>query len=271
MPPLHAALLIAAGLAGGFVAGVIGVGGGIIFAPVLFFYFRAIDVAPELVTPLTLGSSLLCTFIAAASSTYSQHVKGFVAWTTAGVTGIFSAVAVFLMIRYVTTAAWYDEAVFQVVFGVLLLIVVVRMLRGGSGTSTSDPAAARPARWPFLAGIGTAAGIVSPAAGIGGGIVMVPTYHHLLGMDLKASFATSSATIVCISLAGIVNYALFGWTVETPSTSLGYVDFGRGLLLALPAVLGARWGVHTSHAIDTRLLRWGFAALAVVVAFRLLF
>jgi uncharacterized membrane protein YfcA len=271
MTLIHAAILVGAGLAGGFIAGVIGVGGGIIFAPVLFFYFRAIDIAPELVTPLTLGSSLLCTFIAAASSAYSQHARGFVVWTTAGITGIFSAGTVVLMIRFVTTAPWYDGEVFQVVFGILLLLVVVRMLQEQQESSTTSSGRNSSARWPSLAGIGTAAGIVSPAAGVGGGIVMVPTYHHLLGMDLKRAFATSSATIVFISCAGILNYAMFGWTAATPSTALGYVDLGRGLILALPAVLGARWGVHASHYFDTRYLRWGFSALGVVVAFRLIF
>lgn len=273
MTLLHAAILIIAGLAGGFVAGIIGVGGGIIFAPVLFFYYDAISLAPELVTPLTLGSSLLCTAIAAGSSTYSQHRKGAVLWKIAVTTGVFSAVAVFLMVRYVTTQDWYDGQVFQTVFGILLLLVVIRMLQESRTEAEHERSVkALPPRFqrPSLAGIGAAAGIVSPAAGIGGGIVMVPTYHHLLGVNLKQSFATSSATIVFISLAGILNYAIFGWTVDTPATAVGYVDVGRALLLAVPAVLSAHWGVHASHYLNTRLLRWGFSALAVVVALRLL-
>lgn len=268
---LHSAILLVAGLAGGFVAGILGVGGGIIFAPVLFFYYQSIGIGPSLITPLTLGSSLLCIFIAAGSSTWVQHRKGTVVWKTAAVTGLFSAVAVFLMVRYVTTQPWYDGRVFQIVFSILLLIVVVRMLRGNRQASEGKEVK-RPGRtrWPFLAGIGSAAGVVSPAAGIGGGIVLVPTYHHVLDLRLKRSFGTSSATIVFISLAGILNYALFGWAADTPATAVGYVDVGRALLLAVPALVSARWGVRLSHSLNTRWLRWGFAVLATVVAVRLL-
>ena len=60
-------LLLLAGALGGFVAGLVGVGGGIIFGPVLFFVFQAAGITDPVLTPLTLGSSLLCTFAASAS------------------------------------------------------------------------------------------------------------------------------------------------------------------------------------------------------------
>jgi len=66
-----ALLLLIAGAAGGFVGGLVGVGGGLIFAPVLFFYFEASGIAPEFVAPLTIGTSLFCTMIVAVSSTRS--------------------------------------------------------------------------------------------------------------------------------------------------------------------------------------------------------
>lgn len=268
----HIAVLLVAGLAGGFVAGIIGIGGGIVFAPVLFFYYQTVGVTPPLLTPLTLGSSLLCTFIAAASSAWAQHGKKTVAWKTAGATGIFSAAAVFLMVRFVTTQPWYNGRIFQIVFALLLLIVVFRMLQPDADVKQplNTSLSSNNSHWSYLAGIGSAAGLVSPAAGIGGGIVMVPTYHHVLGLPLKNSFATSSATIVFISLAGLLNYALFGWGAATPATAVGYVDVGRALLLAVPAVFSAQWGVRAAHRLNTRPLRWGFSVLALLVAARLL-
>src|SRR5690554_2133995 len=103
MDPLGYLLLVAAGLAAGFIAGLIGVGGGIIFAPVLFFYYQAIGVDPAVVTQLTIGSSLLCTLIAALMSTWVQHRKGAIVPRVALQVGVFSAVAVILMTRFVTT------------------------------------------------------------------------------------------------------------------------------------------------------------------------
>ncbi len=260
-------LLLGAGLAAGFVGGLIGVGGGIIFAPVLFFYFQGIGVPPEALAPLTIGSSLFCTFIVALASAWFQHRKGAVRPRVAVGVGLSSAGAVYLMTRYVTTQPWYDGDAFQLVFSVVLIGIVVRMLTGRAPARAA--AGAEPAlHGPALVGIGTAAGAVASAVGVGGGVVLVPAYAGLLRMPFQAAVGTSSATIVLISLVGVTTYALMGEAV-TPS-ALGYVDVGRALLLAVPAVFSARLGVSTAHRINTRALRMSFAVLALIVAVRLL-
>ncbi|MEL6613113.1 MAG: TSUP family transporter, partial [Bacteroidota bacterium] len=129
MDPLHIVLLLVTGAIGGFVAGLIGIGGGVIFGPVFFFYFRAIGVDEAILTPLVLGTSLFCTLAASAAGTVSQLKKDGVHRRVALATGGCAAVAVFLMSRFVTTQPWYDARAFQVVLGVVLLVVVVRMLR----------------------------------------------------------------------------------------------------------------------------------------------
>lgn len=265
-------LLVGAGLAGGFIAGLIGVGGGIIFAPVLFFYFQSIGVAADVVTPLTLGSSLLCTLVASLASAASQYRAHAVALHVVLAVGLFSAVAVQLTTRFVTTRPWYNGTAFQAVFGVVLLVVAVRMVRaerGQVGRTSGEPPAIRP-RWPQLAAIGTVAGAISSAAGIGGGVVLVPAYAGLLRLSMHRAVGTSSATIVLIALAGVVGYAATGWGAPTSGLTLGYVDVGRALMLAVPAVGTARLGVMAAHRVNTRMLRLCFAALAAFVAVRLL-
>lgn len=268
-------LLLGAGLAAGFVAGLIGVGGGIIFAPVLFFYFDATGVGADVIAPLTVGSSLLCTLVAALSSAWSQVRRESVLFRVAAVVGTSSAAAVFLMTRFVTTRPWYDAAVFQVLFSLVLLTVVARMVwhrTGEAHGNTSGPAraVARRSSWWVLGTTGTAAGVVASAVGVGGGVVLVPAYHNVLRLSIHRSVGTSSATIVLISLVGVLSYAVAGGGASVPATAVGFVDAGHALLLAGPALLSARWGVGVAHRIDTRALRWSFAVVATVVAARLL-
>lgn len=262
----HVLLLLGAGLAAGFVGGLIGVGGGIIFAPVLFFYFQGIGVPAAALAPLTIGSSLCCTLVVALASAWFQHRKGAVRPRVAVMVGLSSAGAVWAMTHFVTTQPWYDARVFQIVFSGVLLVIVARMLTAGRPEDGAGPE--RPVGAPVLAGIGTAAGAVASAVGVGGGVVLVPAYAHLLRLPMRVAVGTSSATIVLISLVGVATYALAG-TAPT-STALGYVDVGRALLLSVPAVATARLGVATAHRIDTRALRLSFAVLAVLVAVRLL-
>lgn len=94
MSPTLLALLVAAGALGGFIAGLVGVGGGIIFTPVLLFTFRGLGIEDPILTPLTLGSGLLCTFAASASGAVAQARKGAIDWRTALTAGGVAAVAV---------------------------------------------------------------------------------------------------------------------------------------------------------------------------------
>jgi hypothetical protein len=267
-------ILVGAGAAAGFVAGLIGIGGGIIFTPVLLFCLQQIGTDPVLLPKLTIGSSLVCTFLAALSSARHQYREDAVALRTAGWVGLSSALAVALMTGLVTTQPWYDATLFQIVFASLLLLVALRMIgasraavSGSAAPSTLQPA---PQASPTLFGIGSAAGAVATAAGVGGGIVLVPAYQHLLRMPMHRTVGTSSATIALISAAGIISYAALGWAADVPATALGYVD-ARALLLALPALFTARLGVAAAHRLSTQWLRWLFAALAAFVALRMLY
>ena len=267
--------LAGAGLAGGFIAGLIGVGGGIVFAPVLFFYFQSTGVAAHVVTPLALGTSLLCTLVAALASAIFQYREQTIDVRIAVVVGIFSAVAVQLATRFVTTAPWYNGTAFQVVFGLVLTMVAVRMVwpnqaKPGGPRRTSGKEKSPPSRWAGFAVTGAAAGAISAAAGVGGGVVLVPAYTGLFHLPMHRAVGTSSATIVFIAMAGVVGYAAAGWDVPTAGLMLGYVDVRRALVLSVPAVLAARLGVAVAHRIDTRALKRCFAALAAFVAARLL-
>ncbi len=259
-------ILVAAGVAGGFLAGLLGIGGGVIFAPTLLFTFRALGVPDEALVPLTTGSSLFCTMLTAGSGAWGHHKKGSLDRRTALYVGLSSAVFVYLVKHFVTTQPWYTPRVFSVAFAAVLLVVVYRMVRerpGGGGLHAGKPGI------PKLTAIGAASGSLASAVGVGGGIILVPAFNKLLRFPMRLASGTSNATIVLTALAGTLVYAL---TVapDLGKYAVGYVDFGRSLALALPAVVTARLGVHAAHRIETRYLRWTFAALGLVVAVRLI-
>ena len=270
MDVVHLVLLVAAGLSGGFVAGLFGVGGGIVFAPVLFFYYQQIGVSPEALAPLTIGSSLFCTMITAAASAWVQYGKKAVVSRVAVIVGLFSAAIVLLMTRWITTRPWYDGQAFQIVFSIVLLALVVRMVVRFESEPEKDVFDPQRLGGGTLAGTGTAAGAIASAAGVGGGVVLVPAYNHFLRLPMHIATGTSSATIVFISLAGILAYGWLGQEANTPELTLGYVDAIRGLFLAVPATFTARLGVRTAHRLNQRMLQLLFAALAGIVALRLL-
>lgn len=262
-------ILILVGALGGFVAGLVGVGGGIIFGPALFFTFQAAGIEDPILTPLTLGSSLLCTFAASASGTAAQWRAGAIDRRTAVIVGAVAAVAVVLTGRFVSTQPWYDKEAFQILLAVLLIVVVVRMLRQRDRADTLSTAGAR--RHPAaLAVVGAGAGMVSALAGIGGGVILVPAFAGLVRLPMKVASGTSTAAITLITAVGVATYAVLGQGEPVPAGAIGFVDWQGAAALALPAVVTARVGVATAHRINVRAVRLSFAAFASIVAVRLL-
>lgn len=270
-------LLILAGALGGFVAGLIGVGGGIIFAPVLFFTFQGMGVEDPVLTPLTIGSSLLCTGAASLSGAVQQARAGAIDRRSAMIMGSLAALSVTLTGVLVTTQPWYNKHAFQLVLGTLLLVVLARILlkRRTNRSAETDQNSIRPDKRPrsaaLLGGGGLAAGALASAAGIGGGVLMVPALaSRFLKLPLKVATATSTTAIVLISLTGVIVYALRGWGAPTPPGAIGYVDPLHAAALFVPAIFTAPLGVRAAHRSDVKLVRYVFAAFALIVAVRML-
>lgn len=268
MDLIDIAILASAGLAGGFIGGLIGLGGGVIFAPVLFFFLQAQGITDPVLTPLTIGSSLFGTLVTSAVSARAQHLRSAVDWRTALIAGLSSGIVVLAMTGFVTTRPWYDATVFQVVFAVVLAWVGLRMLLGRNHQGQADPGVVS-GTGPVLAAIGSAAGAVSAAVGVGGGVVLVPAYNRLLGIPMHRAVGTSSASIVFISFIGVMAYMGAGWNAAVPPTAVGYVDVVAALALSVTAAGAARIGVATAHRIKTVWLRRVFALLVLAVAVRL--
>ncbi|MBT8401460.1 MAG: sulfite exporter TauE/SafE family protein, partial [Rhodothermia bacterium] len=232
-------------------------------------------IAEPVLTPLTLGTSLLCTLFTSSLSAFHHYRRGAVEWRIAALAGLGSILGVVTVTFLVTTKAWYDQDVFQVVFSIVLLAVAGRMFSAGD---TVASAAHEDFHWERVAQaksavIGVAAGSVSSAVGVGGGVVLVPAFNRLLRLPIHSSVGTSSATIILISLVGVVAYAVSGLSApsQSGSLSLGYVHPGTALVLGLPALLTTRLGVTTAHRVNRRTLQTGFAVFALCVAASLIY
>jgi uncharacterized membrane protein YfcA len=270
MEVTHVLLLIVAGIAGGFISGAAGLGGGIVFVPVLLFHFRSIGVDDPAVAALTIGSSLLCTLLASLASTRYQLSRNAVSRPIALKVGLASVIAIVGVTRLVTTRPWFDAEAFQVLFSLILCIAAVRMFATGSHADSAPKPAEVESGWARLFGAGLVAGGVSASAGVGGGVVLVPIFQQFVRLPMHTAVGTSSAAIVLITLFGTITYVVTGLGAPgTTSTSVGFVDVARAGLLALPAIFSARWGVAAAHRLESSTLRRGFAILLIAVAARL--
>jgi uncharacterized protein len=271
----HIVTLLLAGLGTGILIGLVGVGGGIIFAPVLLYYYQAVGFGPDAVAQLAVATSLFCVFLAATTTAWSQFRRRSADLRTAAVVGLASIIGVYLVAQFVTTRPWFDARIFQIILGTIIIVSVIRMLtprKSSAAEPSIDPLSIPRISAPALSTAGVATGGLSAVAGVGGGIILVPVYSELFKYPIHLSTGTSSATIVITSFSGVVTYMLLGATPPgATALTVGTVDVMTGLLLALPAMLSSRFGVAAAHHLPRRVLVLIFVVIASLVSAKLLY
>lgn len=249
-------------------AGIFGIGGGVLFTPMLFLLFKGSGV--EQTVLWTIGTSLFCTFVAATGSSIRQYRQHNFYWREGVQVGLLGAAGVWLG-KQVATSPMYTEKVFAVFFSLLFLYVAYMFVRRGRDRTPEAKSAPQTVTVTKSAITGGAGGFVAALAGIGGGSVMVPIMNLYYHLSIQKAVSVSSLAIVFISLSGWGQLTL----LEPAGPGLtgyawGTVDFGAALPLSVSGLAGGFAGAYITLKIKRQYLQFGFALLAVVIVVKLL-
>ena len=250
------------GVAVGFVAGLLGIGGGMVMVPMLVAAFAAQGMATEHLLHVALGTSMATIVFTSLSSMRAHHKHGAVDWSIARamspgiLAGSFGAALVAGLIPTRPLALMFTAlmlyAATQLLFD--LRPKATRPLPGGGGV--------------FLAG--AIIGGVSSLLAAGGAFLSVP-FLAWCGVPLRRAIGTAAANGFPIAVAGSAGYVLQGWRAEAlPPASLGYVYLPALALIVATSMLAAPYGARLAHRLPIKRLRVVFALLLYVVAVRLL-
>ena len=261
-------ILIIIGIIGGLVAGSMGVGGGIIFTPVLFFLFDEAGI--EHSVQWSVASGLLCTFSAALSSTIRQAINKNIYLKEGIYLGFFGIIGVSLG-KWILTSGYYQREQFVVFFSLILFYAAFMMFSKGRNRNdeSNNSHTVFDAKSAFMTGgIG---GSIATLAGVGGGIIMIPIINVLCKQPFRKTVSISHLGMCFLISVGLI---LLG--TEDVSTSgisayhVGYIDIGAALPLAFGGAFGANFGTIINHKIHRKYLQWGFTILATSMACSLL-
>ncbi len=253
------------GALGGFLAGLLGLGGGIIFVPLFLWAFPLVGFAPDLVAHSAFGTSLTIIIPTALSSTLAHRRHGNVDWHQVYRIALGAAVGA---AAGASLAAGIASEDLKGMFGVMQILVGLKML---FQPRYLPPEETLPIPFRHLALVGLAGGTFSAFFGVGGGIVAVPLM--VIGLRLPAPLAVgnSSALIVVSSVVGALSYMLHGWGVSgLPPFSVGYVNLLVVALVAPFSILSARFGVRLASRIGHDKLVKIFAVLLILIGLRML-
>ncbi len=251
------------GAVAGLVAGLLGVGGGLIIVPVLALMFIQQGIADSIVMHLAIGTSLASIIFTSMSSVWAHHRRQSVRWQDVGrlATGII-------------IGAWFGAAIadalpssgLRKVFGLFELYVAIQM------TFKFKPSPHRdlPGRTGMF-GVGGLIGVVSSVVGIGGGSVTVP-FLSWCNISMREAIGTSAACGIPIAVAGAAGFVVAGWGEgDLPANSLGYVYLHALLGIVSTSVLFAPLGARLAHWLSADRLKQVFAFLLYILAAFMLF
>ncbi len=250
------------GACAGLIAGLFGIGGGLIIVPVLVFSFGLQGMSPEVLTHAAVATSLATIVVTSISSVRTHHGKLGVRWD------IFKPLAVGIVIGAilgVKTAAQLSGPMLQLLIGCFAILIAIQM---GLGLKP------KPARQvPGAAGLGVVGSLIGYASalfGIGGGSMTTP-YLNWCNVRIQQAIGTSAACGLPIAITGALVNIQQGW--EHPALmpwSLGYVYLPAFIGIVLTSAWFAGYGARLAHALPERTLKRAFALLLLIVGIRFL-
>ncbi|MGQ4879607.1 sulfite exporter TauE/SafE family protein [Billgrantia sp. LNSP4103-1] len=251
------------GTAAGTLAGLFGIGGGLIIVPSLVFAFGLQGVDAAVTMHLAVGTSLATIVVTSASSAWAHYQRGSIQW--AWLLSLLPGLVLGAMAG-VFVAGALSGGLLGSLFGVFVMLVAIRMALG------SGPRAGRMAPGRLAMGLaGVVIGGVSALFGIGGGTLSVPWLSRC-GARMTQAVGTSAACGLPIALFGAMTFVVVGWHHPAlPSGATGFVMWPAFLGIVLASVPFARLGVRLAHTLPARMLRLSFATLLAIVGLRFLF
>ncbi|MEO5696776.1 MAG: sulfite exporter TauE/SafE family protein [Burkholderiaceae bacterium] len=255
--------LLILGCATGFLAGLLGVGGGMLMVPFVTLLLSARGVAPQHVVKMAIATSLATIAFTSLASVRAHHLRGAVLWPVARL--LAPGIVIGSMLGAQVAKALPTQ-ILALLFALFVSFSAVQMLLD----KKPKPTRRLPGRVGMVAA-GGAVGLLASLVGAGGAFVSVP-FMTWCNVKIHNAVATSAALGFPIAVAGTIGYVIAGWTLrDVPAGAIGYIYVPALATISAGSVVTAPIGARVAHRLDLRQLRRAFAALLMSLAAYMVF
>lgn len=244
------------GVFSGLIAGMFGVGGGVIIVPVLVASFMGYGFDESIIIHLAIGTSLACIFFTGLSSANAHRKKQAIDFT------LFKQVALGITLGALLGAMFAVQLngnLLKIIIGVFALIMAVQI-----GFNFTLSLKNNLSKGPYF--VGTGIGFLSSVLGIGGGIFSVP-YFKSSGLSMTSSVGTSAACGIPIAFFGALGYFILGISNESlPSYTLGYIYLPALFGITITSIIAAQYGAAIAHYVSEYILKILMVSLMLLIS-----
>ncbi|NNJ55985.1 MAG: sulfite exporter TauE/SafE family protein [Bacteroidia bacterium] len=251
------------GLIGGFLSGLLGVGGGIIFVPIVTFFLKQLGIDGEELVKYVLANSFGTIFFAGVISTYKQKKFSSFYPKQIFLTASLAMITSFVVSYLITNQNWYSKRAFGILFLSLLVLTLIRfvIMKKGESIEVKDTKS-----YKYLI-TGFFTGIITALSGLGGGVVMIPLFTQYVKLNIKVAAAISIGSIPLIILPVLINYGIALPVEYINELQVGYILPHLIFPMVAGLVFAAPFGVAIAQKSSDKLLKIIFASLIVIVIF----
>jgi len=244
----------------GFLAGLLGIGGGLIIVPALVYLLPMVGVSNEVIMPMALGTSLAAIVITSSSAALAHHKKENIPWPLARQLMILIALSGAFIAHYLSS-----EVLTRFFSLVVIVLAAYMLLSINASKERSLPATYLLQLLSFITGI------ISSLMGIAGGAILVPSLSFL-GLPVRHAIGIATACGVMVALFGSIGYIITGFNhPNLPHWSIGYIYLPALLGIVITSSLFAPVGVKYAGKLPVKTLKKFFAVFLVVVAIKMMF
>jgi uncharacterized membrane protein YfcA len=256
--------LVMLGMCSGFLAGLLGIGGGMVMVPFLTFIMSRQGASSDLAVKMAIATSMATIIFTSISSMRAHHQRGAVRWDIAK--GFAPGIVIGSIIGSLGIFALLKGTYLAIFFALFVGFSATQMIRG------KKPAPSRQLPGPAgLLGFGALIGCLSGLVGAGGAFISVP-FMTWCNVTMRHAVATSAAIGFPVAAANVVGYIVSGRHVEgLPAGSFGYIWLPALGVVAVCSVLTAPLGATAAHALPVAMLKKVFASVLYVLAAYMLY
>ncbi|WP_133136274.1 sulfite exporter TauE/SafE family protein [Legionella rowbothamii] len=263
MAILNGVIYLLIGAFAGIIAGLFGIGGGLVVIPSLVFVFQQMEVIPpDMLMHVAVGTSLAIMIITSLSAVRSHHNVGNIQWSVLQKLwpGLIAGTISGSVLAAVIPNAWL-----KTFFGIFLLFVALKMLVD----KRNEHSESFPKQWIIVL-ICFSIGLIAGLLGVGGGILIVP-FMTYCGIPARKIAGISNSCAFTIALIGTITFIITGFheTATIPYT-LGYVYWPAILLVGATSSMFAPIGTNLHYKLPIHQLRYGFIVLLILTSLKML-